>query len=105
MSSPGTSISVIIDQNWITGYGAHFSVKNNNNFAITDWTISCNFDNSFSWIAGINRSLINGILTLTPADWLKNIPANSELDIGFGGYNQNYPTNPVFNQIAPSPQN
>src|SRR5205085_4535729 len=95
-----------LDQSWGTGYGAHFAIRNNNNFTITDWTITCNFDNSFSWIAGITtKNTSNGLLILTPADWLKNITANSELDIGFGGYNQNYPTNPVFNQIAPSPQN
>ena len=48
MSSPGITISVILDQSWGTGYGAHFAIRNNNNFTITDWTITCNFDNSFS---------------------------------------------------------
>lgn len=102
--SSGVTISVEILQSWTTGYGAQFVIKNTNNFAIVDWTISCKFDNSFTWIAGITRSLSNGILILTPADWLKNIAANSELDIGFGGNGSDYPTNPVFNQISPAPQ-
>lgn len=96
--------TVIVDSNWGSGYGAHFSITNNNTYDIGNWSLIINYADTFSWISDVTvTKLANGLVRIDPADYIKKIIKGSTLSIGFGG-KVIVPTNLQFTQLLPPSQ-
>ncbi len=80
------SAAFAVTSDWGTGFGGQITINNTQSTAVSNWTLSFNFDRSITsiWDASI-KSHTGSSYVITNAGWSSTIPANGSVNFGFNG--------------------
>ncbi len=100
-----TSAAFAVTSDWGTGFGGQITITNTQTVAVSNWTLSFQWDRSISsiWDATV-ASHSGNTYTIDNAGWNATIPAGGSVSFGFNGSSGNvgsdFPTNYALDGLA-----